>query len=119
MYKRVLSITLVPAIILGIALVIFALPHKQEADNEHVYSVRDTERDASPAETLYKSNCVFCHGTDLQGKIGPRLSRIGKALSEDQIYDKIIDGGGGMPTFKDKLSDKEAVELAEWLSSKL
>ncbi|MGO4500242.1 cytochrome c [Paenibacillus sp. 2RAB27] len=73
---------------------------------------------ASNAETLYKGNCMSCHGGELQGKIGPSLVKVGGKLSEEQLDAKIQNGGGGMPGFKSKLKEPDVQALAEWLAAK-
>lgn len=75
-----------------------------------------------PAETmtLYKSNCVACHGSSLQGQMGPttNLTKVGQRLTVDQISNQIKNGGQGMPAFKDRLTDANVQELATWLATK-
>ncbi|MBW7476828.1 cytochrome c [Paenibacillus oenotherae] len=69
---------------------------------------------------VYKSNCLSCHGTDLQGKMGPStdLTKVGARMTADQIAEQINDGGGGMPKFDTRLSEDEVKQLASWLSEK-
>ncbi|OMF30881.1 hypothetical protein BK133_16515 [Paenibacillus sp. FSL H8-0548] len=73
--------------------------------------------------TVYKANCVSCHGTGLQGRIGPttNLQEIGARMSAADIIQQIEQGEQGeayMPAFKDKLTEAEIVGLADWLASK-
>ncbi|MCD1261229.1 cytochrome c [Paenibacillus athensensis] len=70
------------------------------------------------AEALYKSNCLSCHGGNLEGKIGPSLAKVGGKLDEAKIAAKINNGGGGMPAFKSTLKEQDVQALAAWLSSK-
>ncbi|MCA0755859.1 cytochrome c [Paenibacillus sp. N4] len=75
-----------------------------------------------PAEVMavYKANCVNCHGTELQGKIGPKtnLQEVGKRMSAADITGQIERGGETMPPFKDRLTDEQIAGLAEWLAGK-
>ncbi|GAB6930415.1 cytochrome c-551 [Paenibacillus sp. JCM 10914] len=73
---------------------------------------------ALDAQGIYKSNCVSCHGTDLQGQSGPNLQQVGQKLDRDQIYAIIKNGEGGMPAFGDRLQDDEIQVLADWLAEK-
>lgn len=73
---------------------------------------------AASAETIYKSNCMSCHGGNLEGKMGPGLQKVGGKLSKEQIAAKIQNGGGGMPTFKSKLKDEDIQALSVWLAEK-
>ncbi|QHW35409.1 cytochrome c (plasmid) [Paenibacillus rhizovicinus] len=118
MHKRLMMITFLAAAALGICLIIFNLPEKQSPGNVNNSQTATSSANASPAATTYKSNCVACHGTDLQGKIGPNLTQIGAKLSKEQIYAKIMKGGGGMPSFEGRLSADETASLAKWLSDK-
>lgn len=70
------------------------------------------------AETVYKSNCLACHGTNLEGSMGPKLSDVGTRLSEEQIAGILKDGRGNMPAFKSKLSNDEIAGLSTWLAAK-
>lgn len=79
-----------------------------------------TSVQASNAEALYKANCIACHGTDLEGKMGGKtnLQHVGSDLSTDQIIAQIANGGGGMPAFSGRLTDDEIKTLADWLAAK-
>lgn len=81
-------------------------------------SSTSTTTDAPTAEALFKQSCVSCHGVNLEGKMGPRLQKVGAELSKDQILKKIQNGGGGMPAFQKRLKTNEIEILAEWLSLK-
>lgn len=70
----------------------------------------------SDAEKLYSANCASCHGADLSGGAGPKLSNIGATLTKDQILDVIKNGQGFMGANIIQGADAEAV--ATWLSEK-
>jgi cytochrome c551 len=74
--------------------------------------------DAAAAEALYKNACIGCHAADLAGGVGPNLQKVGGEMTAEQIHDKIANGGGGMPAFKDQLTDAEIESLTSWLSAK-
>ncbi|NEW08056.1 cytochrome c [Paenibacillus sp. SYP-B3998] len=71
-------------------------------------------------ESFTVNKCISCHGVDLAGKVGPKsnLQKVGATMSEEQITNKIKNGGGGMPAYKTKLTEEEVGLLADWLSSK-
>jgi cytochrome c551 len=70
------------------------------------------------AESIYKQNCMSCHGNNMEGAIGPSLQKVGGKYNKDQIVAILTDGRGVMPSFKNKLSSNEIISLADWLSTK-
>lgn len=74
----------------------------------------------SEVMTVYKSNCISCHGTGLQGRVGPNtnLQQVGARMSASDIAAQIEHGKGSMPAFQDRLTDEEIAGLSEWLASK-
>jgi cytochrome c551 len=70
------------------------------------------------AATVFKQNCVSCHGVDLGGGVGPNLQNVGSRLSADQIATTIADGRNAMPSFKAKLKSTEINALSVWLAAK-
>lgn len=68
------------------------------------------------AITLYKQNCVGCHATNLSGRVGPDLRKVGTDMAKADIEAKIYSGGGGMTAFKNILEKDQIDKLAEWLS---
>ena len=73
--------------------------------------------DAAAAEAIYKQSCVGCHAVDLSGGVGPNLQKAGGKLSSEEIKNRITNGVGGMPAFKDKLSSADIDALVSWLAS--
>ncbi|WP_027416095.1 c-type cytochrome [Aneurinibacillus terranovensis] len=71
---------------------------------------------AANAQKMYQAHCIVCHGQNLEGGVGPALAKIGSQLSRDQIRNRIINGGGGMPAHL--VSDADAKVLADWLVTK-
>ena len=67
--------------------------------------------------TLFKSNCGSCHtlsAAGTSGAVGPNLDNI--TLSVAEIEAKVRSGGGAMPSFSGKLSDKEIKAVAAYVS---
>lgn len=73
---------------------------------------------AKDAESLYKANCMGCHGANLEGKAAPELAKVGSRMTKDEIVNQILKGGGRMPAQDKKVSAEEAETLAVWLASK-
>ena len=71
--------------------------------------------------SVYRSNCVICHGAEAQGKnIGERVTpsmRDGDVLtkSDEYIYNQISNGGNGMPPFKYQMTDKEIKNMVKFI----
>ncbi|GMK45255.1 MULTISPECIES: cytochrome c [Paenibacillus] len=76
----------------------------------------------APGKTgaVYKANCVSCHGSDLQGRMGAQtnLQQVGARMTEPEIVEQIKKGGSSMPPFEDRLTDEQIAGLAAWLAGK-
>ena len=67
--------------------------------------------------------CGICHNADSnEKKIGPGLKGVkdgalpsGKSATEGAILDKLNAGGGGMPVFKELLTDKEKADIVAYV----
>ncbi|MGO4789395.1 cytochrome c [Paenibacillus sp. 2KB_20] len=68
--------------------------------------------------TVYKQNCLSCHGSQLEGKYGPSLQTVGSQLTEEEIKTIISKGQGGMPAFGKRLDEDEIASISAWLSEK-
>lgn len=67
------------------------------------------------AEKIFANNCATCHGKNLEGNVGPNLTKVGSKYSSEEIQKIIKNGKGQMPAgiLKD---DKEIVAVADWLA---
>lgn len=68
------------------------------------------------AEKLYGQKCSSCHGGNLEGGVGPKLSAIGSKYSKEDIEKIIAEGKGSMP--KGLLEGADASAVASWLAEK-
>ncbi|EHB66959.1 MULTISPECIES: cytochrome c [Paenibacillus] len=74
---------------------------------------------SAQAQSLYNANCMACHATDLGGGGNfPSLQKIGAEHSAEEIAGIISNGRGGMPSFKDRLSEDDITVLSQWLAQK-
>jgi mono/diheme cytochrome c family protein len=67
--------------------------------------------------TVFKANCGSCHtlsAAGTSGTVGPNLDSV--SLSASEIEAKVRSGGGAMPSFSGKLSDKEIKAVAAYVS---
>lgn len=71
-------------------------------------------------QSVYKQNCLSCHGGGLEGRVGPKtnLQQVGSRLTKEQIDKQITGGGNGMPAFGTKLKPEETQALVDWLATK-
>jgi mono/diheme cytochrome c family protein len=76
----------------------------------------------SPAEPGAKvfadAGCGDCHALDAAGstgKTGPDLDEAQPTAAE--VEKQVREGGGGMPSFEDDLSDQQIMDVAEFVAS--
>ncbi|WP_435367716.1 cytochrome c551 [Mesobacillus subterraneus] len=67
-------------------------------------------------EKLFNQKCSSCHGGNLEGGVGPKLSDVGSRLSQEDIEGIIAKGQGSMPA--KLLEGDDASAVAEWLANK-
>ena len=79
----------------------------------------DGSQAAADAKSLFTSaGCGGCHvlaDAGGQGTTGPNLDE--SKPSADESREQIANGGGGMPAFKDQLSEDQIDALAEYIAS--
>jgi cytochrome c551 len=67
-------------------------------------------------EALFAANCVRCHGADLAGGVGPKIS--GRTeVDRTRIQTHIKSGGTIMPAFGGKFTDAQIVAIADYVIS--
>lgn len=130
MLKRTVTVLEIAAVVGFVAMVALLLV-KQPTKNLTALPPRTTVTvpGGQPAATsppdgaqLFKSNCAGCHGGDGGGGIGPQLSggavtsSFKDAASETAF---ITRGGGGMPSFKDQLTDAELQAVVDFTRTTL
>lgn len=89
---------------------------KEIASEKEGGKEKTEEAAAAPEELYQQKGCIACHGGDYQG-VGSNPALIGVAdrLSHDEIADILVNGKGTMP--EGLLTEEQAPEMAEWLSS--
>ncbi|MDQ0218386.1 cytochrome c [Peribacillus cavernae] len=107
------------ALLMGTSLVLAACGGGDDdnADKEPANNNNETSTaDAGDAAEIYKNNCASCHGQNLEGAVGPKLSDAGSRLSKDEIETTIAEGKGSMPA--GIIQGDEASQVADWLAQK-
>ena len=76
------------------------------------------EGDPANGKSVYASaGCGGCHAFQPAGSTGTAGPSLDDAdVDYDEAYDQIEKGGGGMPAFGDRLSDKEIADVAAFVT---
>ncbi len=76
--------------------------------------MKNAVADAKPEE-IVKQTCISCHGENLEGAVGPDLTKIGSRYSAKEIQDILLNGkNGGMPA--GLVPADQAEDIAKWLA---
>jgi len=71
---------------------------------------------ATAGETVYKNNCLACHGAaGAGGHNGPNLQKTKMDL--DAVINQVKNGAGSMPPFKDTLSEDEIQAVSKYVKT--
>jgi cytochrome c len=83
--------------------------------------------DAKAGKEVFENNCSVCHNSDsTEVKMGPGLKGVfkrakmntaDKAPTDANILTKVNEGGNGMPSYKDILSDEEKANVIAYLKT--
>ena len=85
-----------------------------------------TKGSAVKGKTVFDATCAVCHNPDnVEKKMGPGLKGFfkkdkltnGKKVTDANVRDRIDEGGQGMPSYKDMLSDPEKDDLIAYLKT--
>ena len=82
--------------------------------------------DPTKGQAVYQANCTSCHGTSLEGAIGPSLNPIThlpgvpNPLDPNYLINTITNGrtppsGPAMPAWKGKLSEQDIKDVASFI----
>ncbi len=64
------------------------------------------------AQVYTEAGCVGCHGAEGEGGVGPALAGNPNLQEASYHISRILNGGAGMPAFRDQLSDAEIAAVA-------
>lgn len=94
-------------------------PVKQGAEEEKQPAANKTKKEKTSTEageTVYKNNCLACHGAGgAGGHNGPSLKET--KMDRAAIIKQVENGKGQMPPFKDTLSKEEIEAVADYVKS--
>ena len=72
----------------------------------------DPSSQLAAGKTIFEQNCVRCHGAD--GKQIPDWRSEVTKMTDQEIRNQILNGGGGMPAFKDQLTPQQIDEVTAY-----
>jgi len=79
-----------------------------------------TKGDAQAGEQVWADNCSGCHGLNgTGGNGGPSLVSNPAASDMVKTRAQVTNGGGGMPSFKDTLTQKQIADVSAYVSQKI
>ena len=72
-----------------------------EENNTFILKTLELSGSVKEGDTLFKMNCVGCHGITARGLVGPDLHSITQRLSDREIIKQVIEGlTPPMPSFE-------------------
>lgn len=74
----------------------------------------DTVSAGAGAE-IFAAHCSGCHGVEGEGGFGPRLA--GEVDVAAALVEQILEGGSGMPAFRNQLSDEQVAQVASYVGN--
>lgn len=67
--------------------------------------------------TLYKQNCLPCHGEAGSGGVGPKLARNPILTEVDRFQTTVNQGRGAMPPWETVLRPQDIADIYAWLTT--
>ena len=72
-----------------------------EENNTYILKTLELNGSVKEGDTLFKMNCVGCHGITARGLVGPDLHSITLRLNDSEIIKQVIEGvTPPMPSFE-------------------
>ena len=73
----------------------------REKNNTYILKTLELNGSLKEGDTLFKMNCVGCHGITARGLVGPDLHSITERLNDKEIIKQVIEGlTPPMPSFE-------------------
>ena len=93
---------------------IFLLNHNE--NNKYIIKTLELKGSVNEGDTLFKVNCVGCHGITARGLVGPDLHSITQRLNDKEII-KQVTGGLTPPMPKFEIDPQKMSNLLTYLHS--
>ena len=95
---KILKQFFIVVVILLISGSLFYLYHKK--NNTYILKTLELKGSVKEGDTIFKMNCVGCHGITARGLVGPDLHSITQRLNDTAIIKQVIEGlTPPMPSF--------------------
>ena len=79
----------------------FLFYFNHEDNNTYIHETLKLKGSVKEGDTLFKMNCVGCHGITARGLVGPDLNSITQRLNDKEIIKQVIEGlTPPMPSFE-------------------
>ena len=86
-------------VIFSICAVLFFI--NKEDNNTFIINTLELSGSVTEGNSLFKMNCVGCHGISARGLVGPDLHLISQRLNDKEIIKQVIEGlTPPMPSFE-------------------
>ena len=73
----------------------------QDEKNKYILETLELKGSVKAGDTLFKMNCVGCHGITARGLVGPDLHSITQRLDDRKIIKQVVEGlTPPMPSFE-------------------
>ena len=96
--REFLKKTCIVFVVLAILFSIFFLNHNE--NNKYIIETLELNGSAKEGDSLFKMNCVGCHGITARGLVGPDLHSITQRLNDKEIIKQVTGGlTPPMPSF--------------------
>ena len=96
--REFLKKTCIAFVVLVIFFSIFFLNHNEK--NKYIIETLELNGSAKEGDSLFKMNCVGCHGITARGLVGPDLHSITQRLNDKEIIKQVTGGlTPPMPSF--------------------
>lgn len=92
-------------------------PEGGEADKGGASATAPTGGTAEEGKTMANSQCLSCHGQNLEGGIGPSLAGVVDRLKPEGVVEVLKNGRGGMPPLGAGWSDQQMSSMIEYLKT--
>jgi mono/diheme cytochrome c family protein len=105
----------IAAVVLGLSVALSGSFAQQKGPKKKKDTAKAAAGDVAKGKELFEEKCIVCHNTeDNEKKIGPGLKGVksgklpsGKAATREVLMQILDEGGGGMPAYKELLTDEE------------